>query len=35
MADREGLKLGFTRSLEWFADPVNRGHYQDVQRYVV
>ena len=35
MADREGLKLGFTHSLEWFANSVNRSHYHDVQRYVV
>lgn len=35
MADREGLRLGFARSLEWFANPVNRSHYHDVQRYVV
>lgn len=32
---REGLKAGLTRSLEWFADPENRKHYHDVQRYVV
>lgn len=32
---REGLTLGFTRSLEWFANPDNRNHYHDVQRYVV
>lgn len=32
---REGLKAGLARSLEWFANPDNRKHYHDVQRYVV
>jgi len=35
LAGREGLKEGLTRSLEWFANPDNRSHYHDAQRYVV
>ena len=35
LAGREGLKAGLTESLQWFADPDNRKHYHDIQRYVV
>lgn len=35
LAGRQGLREGFIRSLEWFANPDNRNHYHDVQRYVV
>ncbi|MCW5221411.1 NAD-dependent 4,6-dehydratase LegB [Verminephrobacter aporrectodeae] len=35
LAGRDGLRQGLTRSLEWFANPHNRSHYHDAQRYVV
>jgi NAD dependent epimerase/dehydratase len=35
LGGREGLKAGFTQSLQWFANPENRKHYHDVQRYTV
>ena len=34
-ADRQGLKAGLTTCLRWFANPDNRKHYHDVQRYTV
>jgi NAD dependent epimerase/dehydratase len=34
-AGLEGLKAGFTHTIQWFADPENRKHYHDVQRYTV
>lgn len=35
LAGREGLKAGLSRTLQWFADPQNRNHYQDADRYVI
>ena len=33
LAGAAGLEAGLTRTYEWFADPANRKHYHDVQRY--
>jgi NAD dependent epimerase/dehydratase len=35
ISGREGLKAGLKRSIDWFADPANRAHYHDVQRYTI
>lgn len=35
LSGRQGLRAGFTQTLQWFADPENRNHYHDVQRYTV
>lgn len=35
LAGKDGLKHGLTKSLEWFAEPVNRAHYHDVHRYTI
>jgi NAD dependent epimerase/dehydratase len=34
-AGHAGLREGLARSIEWFAQPANRAHYHDVQRYTL
>lgn len=32
---KEGLKSGLATTIEWFKNPVNRAHYNDVHRYTI
>ncbi len=34
-AGRAGLKTGLAQTIEWFKNPANLAHYQDVHRYTI
>lgn len=34
-SNKEGLREGLSRTIEWLRDPVNRNHYRDARRYTL